>query len=272
MRQNYRRRSGFVRLFLAGTLLIATATLVAADTYSPLDDKGKAKAGNKSKAKAGNTSKAKPKSQGQKGSPGATSIVRADVLQWVLANNPGLRPDFLRTELPGKTIKLPDGQTLPIYRLKQFHDVNFRLTFFARNQEKGSEIVPVMETRLRKLMCLPDYYEFIMKHRGEYKINGKKVSALQAYNHFRYIDRRLGVTAGKQFKAPVGGGSGIAAPSWAVWKAMNIFHHEACHCIGINHDSGGLSGPLSGALREWDRKKKWNYSLVDLNTLVVRSE
>jgi hypothetical protein len=64
-------------------------------------------------------------------------------------------------------------------------------------------------------------------------------------------------------------GGGIAAPSWAVWKAMNIFFHEACHCIGIGHDSGGLSGPIAGKLRGWDRKKWWNYDTIDLNALSV---
>ena len=207
--------------------------------------------------------------QGGSHDSGASGI-HADVLKWLLAHNPGLTPNFLKTDLPDKTILLPNGQTVPIYRLKQFLDVNFRLTFFARSNEKGSDIVPVMEERLRKLMALPQFYHWIKSYRGEYKISPKgKVSAQEAYDHFRHIDRRLGVTAGRQFHAPVGGGDGIAAPSWAVWRAMNLFEHEACHCIGIGHDSGGLSGPLAGELRSWDRKKLWNYTTIDLNSLTV---
>lgn len=238
-----------MRVLAVGMLLIVLVALIASSTEA----KGKRKAQGKKKAQAG--------------PPPITQLVRPEVLRRLAKDNPGLRPDFLRTAPPDTTIKLPDGQTVPIYKLKQFQQVNFRLTFFARKSEKGSDVVPRMEERLKKLMCLPDYYQFIKKHRERYKIHGKQVSAQQAYDHFRYVNRRLGVTAGKKFKSPVGGGSGIAAPSWAVWKAMNIFHHEACHCIGINHDSGGLSGPLSGALRKWDRQKKWNYQLVDLNSL-----
>jgi len=245
-----------------------SASSSKAKSASKNSGKGKAKRGKAKRGKQGKSGGKSKSSASQVNSPSAA--IRGDVLRWILANNTGLGSNFLNTEPPQRTIKLPNGRTVAIYRLKQFHATNFRLTFFARKNEKGSDVVPVMEERLRKLMCLPAYYEFIKKHRKSYKINGKKVSSEQAYNHFRHIHRHLGVTAGKQYKAPVGGGGGIAAPSWAVFKAMNIFHHEACHCIGINHDSGGLSGPLSGALRTWDRQKKWNYSLIDLNQLPVR--
>jgi len=209
------------------------------------------------------------KGKTDKNSTGA-SVIRDDMLAWILAHNDGLKANFLTTELPDKSITLPNGQSVPIYKLKQFLEVNFRLTFYARKQEKGSEVVPVMEERLRKLMALPDFFQWIKSHRPQYKISPKgKVSSQEAYDHFRHIDRNLGVTAGKQYHAPVGGGSGIAAPSWAVWRAMNLFEHEACHCIGIGHDSGGLSGPLAGALRKWDRKKLWNYETIDLHALTV---
>jgi hypothetical protein len=206
----------------------------------------------------------------ERGKPSTGGVVRGDVQAWILANNPGLPANFLKTEPPDRTIKIPDGRTVPIFKLKQFLDVNFRLTFYARKNEKGSNIVPVMEERLRKLMARPEFRERVMTHRREYKIAGKgKVSSKEAYNHFRNIDRRLGVTASKKVKAPVGGGGGINAPSWAVWKQMNLFFHEACHCIGINHDSGGLSGPIAGTMRKWDRKKLWNYETIDLNALGV---
>jgi|GEM_PF-4928547 len=251
------------------------------------DKPAKAKKGPPSKSKQGTAGKVKKQRapQAKLGKPGkaktgkasvgqtpraASTVIRPDVLAWIMANNPGLPVDFLRTEPPGRSIKIPDGRTVPIYRLTQFLDMNFRLTFFARKKEKGSKVVPVMEQRLRKLLALPAFYERVRTHRAHYKIHPKgKVTALAAYNHFRHVKRNLGVTAGKQFKAPVGGGGGIAAPSWATWKAMNLFFHEACHCIGIGHDSGGLSGPIAGTLRRWDRQKRWNYDTIDLNSLTV---
>ena len=196
----------------------------------------------------------------------AAGEIRGDVKAWILANNPGLKSNFLKTELPQKPIKLPNGKTVPLFKIRQFHGANFQLTFHARKKE-GVKTVTTMAKRLRKLMARPEFYHWIKRHRSQYKIHGKKVSSQQAYNHFRNIRRRLGVTAGKRYRAPVGGGSGIAAPSWAVWRQMNIFFHEACHCIGIGHNSGGLSGPLAGQLRRWDRKKLWNYQTIDLNTL-----
>ena len=201
----------------------------------------------------------------------AASAIRGDVRAWILANNPGLKPNFLKADLPQKTIKLPNGQTVPIYKIEQFHDVNFRLRFYARKKE-GVKIVSSMAAKLRKLMALPDFYHWIKRHRSQYKINGRTVSSQKAYQHFRNINRRLGVAAGKRYHAPVGGGSGIGAPSWAVWRQMNLFFHEACHCIGIGHNSGGLSGPLAGELREWDRKGRGNYQTIDLNTLRVPKE
>jgi len=193
------------------------------------------------------------------------------VLAWLRAHNPGLGANFLKSDPPDRKIKLPDGQTTPIYKLKQFLDVNFRLTFYVRKKQKGSDVVGQMEQRLRKLMALPQFHEAIKKHKPQYRIAKKgKVSSEQAYQHFRNIHRNLSVTAGKKFHAPVGGGGGIAAPSWAVWKQMNLFFHEACHCIGIGHNSGGLSGPIAGKLRQWDRKKLWNYKTIDLNSMKAR--
>ena len=194
--------------------------------------------------------------------------IRADVKAWLLANNPGLSWNFLKTDLPQRKIKLPDGRTVPLYKIKQFHDVNFRLRFSARRKE-GMKIVNTMEARLKKLMALPEFYHWIKSYRSRYKIKGKKVSSQKAYNYFRNLNRRLWVTANKRYRAPVGGGNGMGAPSWAVWRQMNIFFHEACHCIGIGHNSGGLSGPLAGKLRRWDRQKRWKYQTIDLNTLTV---
>ena len=200
----------------------------------------------------------------------AAGAIRADVKAWILANNPGLKWNFLKTELPDKRIKLPDGRTVRLFKIKQFHGANFQLRFRARKKE-GVRTVTTMAKRLRKLMARPEFYHWIKRHRGHYKINGKRVSSQKAYNYFRNIRRRLWVTAGKRYRAPVGGGNGMGAPSWAVWRQMNIFFHEACHCIGIGHKSGGLSGPLAGKLRRWDRKKLWNYQTIDLNTLRVPS-
>ncbi len=209
----------------------------------------------------------KKRGGGKSGARRSTSqVVHADVYRWILANNPGLPADFLRTEPPDRQIKLPDGTTVPIYRLKQFLDVNFRLTFFARRQE-GADLVRQQEMRLRKLLALPAFRDRIMTHRDQYIINGRNMSNTQAYNRIRNVNRRLGVTASSRVKAPVGGGGGINAPSWAVWKQMNLFWHEACHCIGIHHNSGGISGPIAGTLRQWDRQERWNYPTIDLNAL-----
>ncbi len=213
---------------------------------------------------------AKPKKHDGPKTEDEHSVIRADMLAWLLANNPGLDRNFLRTTPPDTTIRLPDGRTVPIYRLKQFLDVNFRLSFFARIQEKGSDVVPASAEHLRKLLALPEFYHLVTHYKLEYTIAGKgKVSAEAAYRYIRGINRRIGVTAHKECKAPVGGGGGINAPSWAVWKAMNIFWHETCHCIGIGHDSGGLSGPIAGNLRKWDRQKKWNYETLDLNAMPI---
>ena len=192
--------------------------------------------------------------------------MRAEVLDWLVAHNEGLQPDFLQKDPPDRVVRIPDGREVPIYHLKQFLDVNFRLTLHARIQEKGSDIVPVMEEHMRKIMATPEFRERVLTHKPEYLIAGKgRISAQEAYDHFRRIHRDLGVTANPKIKAPVGGGSGIAAPSWAVWKQMNLVFHEACHCIGIGHNSGGLSGPIAGTMRQWDRKKLWNYETIDLN-------
>lgn len=194
---------------------------------------------------------------------------KPDVLRKIFLDNPGLPRNFLTHSLPDTPVKLGDGKTYPLYQLNQFLQANFRIEWYARKKE-GEPIVSMMATRLRKLMALPDFYDRVMHHKPEYIISPKgKVSAQEAYNHFRRCDRRLGVTAKKTYHAPVGGGGGIGAPSWAVWKAMNLFEHETCHCIGIGHNSGGLSGPIAGTLRKWDKQKKWNYPTIDANTLVV---
>jgi autotransporter-associated beta strand protein len=193
--------------------------------------------------------------------------IRPDVLAWMLDNNPGLQANFLRTELPDRVVLLPNGQSLPIYRLQQFLDVNFQLNFKSRVQEKVG-FVESQETHLRKLMALPEFYYWIKNHSNTYRIAGRgTVTSEQAYNFFRNIHRNIWVTASSRVRAPVGGGNGINAPSWAVWQQMNIFFHEACHVIGIGHNSGGLSGPLAGKLRDWDRQQRWNYSTIDLNSL-----
>lgn len=194
-------------------------------------------------------------------------VIRPDVLAWMLDNNPGLQADFLKQELPDKVVLLPNGQSVPIYRLKQFLDVNFQLDFKSRVQDKVS-FVESQEQHLRKLMALPEFYYWIKNHTNTYRIAGRgTVSSQEAYNYLRNINRNIWVTASSRVKAPVGGGNGINAPSWAVWKQMNLFFHEACHVIGIGHNSGGLSGPLAGKLRDWDQQQRWNYSTIDLNSL-----
>lgn len=231
----------------------------------------------------GVTAKPKPGHKPGKGHPGqhkpggkqgaddhdaTAKAIKPATLKWLLANNKGLPANFLRTEPASRAIRLPNGQTLPLYQLKQFLQVNFRLTFYPRKTEKGSEIVAVMEDRLQRLMALPKFHDWIKQHASTYRISPRgKVAAEQAYEHFRNIQRRLGVAVHKSYKAPNGGGDGIGAASWAVWKQMNIFEHEACHCIGIGHDSGGLSGPLAGELRQWDHKRLWDYKTVDVNAL-----
>lgn len=193
--------------------------------------------------------------------------IRPDVLAWMLENNPGLQANFLRTQPSDKVVLLPNGQSMPIYRLEQFLDVNFQLDFKSRVREKVG-FVESQELHLRKLMALPEFYHWIKNHTNTYRIAGRgTVSSQEAYNYFRNINRNIWVTASSRVNAPVGGGNGINAPSWAVWKQMNIFFHEACHVIGIGHNSGGLSGPLAGKLRDWDRQQRWNYSTIDLNSL-----
>lgn len=199
------------------------------------------------------------------------NAVRSDVLAWMLRNNPGLGAEFLKTDPPDKTVLLPNGRTVPIFQIKQFLAVNFRLTFTSRKRE-GVNLVETQEWQLRKLMARPQFRDWIRKHASTYKIAGKgNVSSLQAYNYLRNIKKDIKVTVNPRVKAPVGGGNGINAPSWAVWKQMNLFWHEACHCIGIGHNSGGLSGPLAGELREWDRKRLWDYETIDINQLTVPS-
>jgi hypothetical protein len=229
-------------------------------------------AGKKEQKKSGGKKKKSGKGKRHRKGGGkhasTASVVNPQVMSRLLADNPGLSPNFLKTDLPGRTIKLSNGQTVPIYKLKQFLDVNFQLTFYARKKEKGSSVVEQSEMRLRKLLALPEFYERVKTHKSHYKIAGKgKISSTGAYWYIRNINRRLGVTASEKVKAPVGGGGGINAPSWAVWKAMNLFWHEACHCIGIGHDSGGISGPIAGTLRKWDKKKLWKYETIDLNRL-----
>jgi hypothetical protein len=193
--------------------------------------------------------------------------IRPDVLAWMLKNNSGLNANFLQTELPDRIVLLPNGQRVRIFQIKQFLDVNFRLKFHARKKE-GVKAVEAQEMQLRKLMAHPRFYYWIKGFRHTYRISGKgHVSSQEAYNYLRKINRNLSVGVNRQVKAPTGGGSGMTAPSWAVWNQMNIFWHEACHCIGIGHESGGLSGPLAGVLREWDRKKLWNYKTIDINRL-----
>lgn len=193
--------------------------------------------------------------------------IRPDVLAWMLEHNPGLQSNFLKTEAPDKVVLLPNGQSVPIYRLDQFLNVNFQLDFKSRVREKVN-FVQRQELHLRKLMALPEFYHWIQNHSNKYHIGGRgTVSAQEAYNYFRNISRTIWVTANPQVRAPVGGGNGINAPSWAVWDQMNLFFHEACHVISIGHNSGGLSGPLAGKLRDWDRQERWDYSTIDLNSL-----
>ena len=93
---------------------------------------------------------AKPKAkQAQDGPAKSEGPVRAEVLDWLVAHNEGLQPDFLQKDPPDRVVRIPDGREVPIYHLKQFLDVNFRLTLHARIQEKGSDIVPVMEEHMR---------------------------------------------------------------------------------------------------------------------------
>lgn len=267
MRQGNRLLFTVVLCVLWGglTLPMVHATVNDVDNLSVCSVVQK-KAAAKSKNKKGAKSKGKSDRKDESGS----HVIRADVEAWLLANNPGLVRNFLTKEPPDKIIKLPNGQQVPIYRLKQFLEVNFRINLYVRIQQKGSQIVGPMEERMRKLLAHPKFYEAVKSHRSEYVISPKgKVSAQQAYNHIRGASRRLSVTADKKIKAPVGGGGGIAAPSWAVWKAMNILYHEVCHCIGIGHGSGGLSGPIAGKMRDWDRKKLWNYETIDLNAMTI---
>jgi hypothetical protein len=204
---------------------------------------------------------AAPEAQADKGG----AVIRSDVLAWMLQNNAGLKADFLEMDLPDRTVLLPDGRTVPIYKIKQFLAVNFRLTFSAKKRE-GVELVETQEWQLRKLMAHPAFYYWIKNHAPTYRIAGKgRVSSSQAYNYLRNIKRNINVMVNSRVHAPVGGGNGISAPSWAVWKQMNLFWHEACHCIGIGHNSGGLSGPLAGKLRDWDRQKWWSYDTIDIN-------
>jgi len=196
--------------------------------------------------------------------------IRPDVLAWIYANNPGLKSNFLETEPPDTWVKLPDGQSLQIYRFEQFLNRNFDLDFKSRQADKV-DFVQQQEWKLRRLMALPEFYHWILDHAKTYRIAGRgTVSAQQAYDYFRNVSKTVWVTANPKIKAPVGGGNGISAPSWAVWKQMNLFFHEACHVINIGHNSGGLSGPLAGKLRDWDNQKRWNYSTVDLNQVTIQ--
>lgn len=196
--------------------------------------------------------------------------IRPDVLEWMLENNPGLKANFLKTDRPDKVVLLPNGQSLPIYRLDQFLDVNFRLDLKSRQAPKV-DFVNRQEEHMRKLMALPEFYDWIKDHSNTYQIGGRgKVNSEQAYNYFRNINRNVWVTADPRVKAPVGGGNGINAPSWAVWNKMNLLFHEVGHVINIGHNSGGLTGPLAGKMDQWDNQRRWDYSTVDLNGLNLR--
>lgn len=198
--------------------------------------------------------------------------IRPDVLAWMLNHNPGLSANFLKTELPDKVVLLPNGRRVPIYQIDQFLDVNFRL-FFSAWKKEGVNLVETQETHLRKLMALPEFYQWIKRFAPKYNIAGHGwMSSIETYNFLRHLSRRLMVGAKPTIHAPVGGGGGMMAPSWAVWKQMNLFWHEAAHNLGIGHNTIGLSGPLAGELRHWDQQHRWNYETIDINKLDVPAE
>jgi len=195
------------------------------------------------------------------------SGIRPDVLAWMLAHNPGLQQNFLKTAAPDTVVLLPNGQSLPIYKLSQFLDVNFKFNFSARRKE-GINLVEAQQDHLRKLLANPLFYHAIKDHASHYLIGGKgRVTAEEAYRYIRNINRHIYVTADPRLHAPVGGGNGINAPSWAVWKQMNLFWHETCHVIAIGHNSGGISGPIAGFMRDWDRQHRWDYDTFNVNSL-----
>jgi hypothetical protein len=195
--------------------------------------------------------------------------IRQDVFTWLLANNPGLNPHFLTNDACDREIKLPDGRTVPIYKLDQFLEVNFKLSYSSPDKE-GQEVARMMSEHLRKILATPEFRDTIKHYKPSYDLTGRgKVSSGEAYDFFRKKDKHIVVKAGPEYHGTVGGGGGIAAPSYRMWKAMNLFWHESCHCLNIGHNSGGLSNVIAGRMKDMDKKKVWKYATIDLNSLKV---
>lgn len=202
----------------------------------------------------------------------APDDIKPEVLGKILQDNPGIGPDFLEKEPPDQMIKLSDGKEWPLYQLTQFLHHNFHMDLIASKKE-GEKIIEEQNWKMHRLMAHPDFRDWFKAYHPSYKVHGRKVDWEQAYHFVRHLHNtvRCGVTHPGQM--PHGGGGHAMAPSWAVWKKLNLLYHEAANATpGFSGDDPVLTGVLAGHLEKMDKKRLWKYPTIDVNTLEVSDD
>jgi hypothetical protein len=202
----------------------------------------------------------------QKGGNPASGI-NPDVLARLLKDNPGLKADFLEKAPPDQEILLSNGKKYPLYRLTQFLEHNFKLEMHAA-EKQGEALIEEQNWKMHRLMAHPKFYEWFKSFGKTYKVHNKKVDWETAYRFVRDLHNDVKVAVDPKAHMPYGGGGRAVAPSWAVWKKMNLLYHEVANATpGFSGDDPVMTGVLAGHLEKMDKQKDWNYSTIDVNTL-----